>query len=136
MHYVIQYRCTLIILSVQSLEMHIEAGQLLRVIGRLEAVSFQFGVKGSLGGRLVNMRRYRVPYGGTSNLMNASHRQVPGTTYIPAGADRTERGSAFSNATECNYGRMASDLHVLCKRRVPGRSGYVPELEASVQNKE
>ena len=53
----IQYNCNLIMPSLQSSEVHIEAGQLLRAINRLKEVSFKFRAKDSLAKRVANMRR-------------------------------------------------------------------------------
>ena len=46
--YTIQYNCNLILPSLQSSEVHIEARKLLESIDRAEEVSFQFRAKDSL----------------------------------------------------------------------------------------
>jgi len=45
----IQYSCNFILPSLQSLEMHNEAGQSSESVGRAEEVSFEFRVKDILG---------------------------------------------------------------------------------------
>ena len=59
--------CNWIVPSLQSTEVHNEAGQLLESIGRAEEVSFEFKVKDSLSEGIADMREYGIPNGGTGD---------------------------------------------------------------------
>ena len=47
--------------------MHSEAGKSLESIGRAEEVSYELKAKDSLGERIVDMRWYEIPNGGTGD---------------------------------------------------------------------